>query len=208
MIEVLPEIEQYINESLAEFDSISTERKELLDKLAEYITGKSTEGKEVNLNFICTHNSRRSHISQLWAQAASYYYEIPNVQCFSGGTEATAFNPRSVKAMKKAGFQITGNESDENPVYDVLISNDETSLKAFSKEFSDEFNPKENFAAIMTCDSADEACPFVPGADARFPIKYEDPKVADDTPQEEAKYNERCRQISIEMLYTFSKVEI
>lgn len=208
MSEVLPEIEQYINESLAEFDSISEERKELLNKLAAYISGKSAAEKEINLNFICTHNSRRSHISQLWAQAASYYYEIPNVHSFSGGTEATAFNPRSVKAMKNAGFRITGNESDENPVYEVLISNDEKPLKAFSKEFSDDFNPKENFAAIMTCHSADEACPFVPDADARFPIKYEDPKVADNTPLEEAMYSERCRQISIEMLYAFSKVEI
>ncbi len=205
---IIPDIENYIGESVKSFGSINENRKEQLHALAGYIEKKIKSGSEINLNFICTHNSRRSHLSQLWAQAASYFYGIPKVHCYSGGTEATAFNPRAVKAMKKAGFAISAKDDTSNPVYSVLISKDKAPVEAFSKKFSDEFNPQENFAAIMTCSHADEACPFVPGADGRFAIPYEDPKVADNTPEEEAKYDERCRQISVEMLYLFSQVHI
>lgn len=205
---VLPKLRVYIQESVREFNSINVERKELLVKLAEYISNKLRNKELANLTFICTHNSRRSHISQLWAQAAAYYFGIPNIFCFSAGTEATAFNPRAVKAMQNAGFSIVKNNDSSNPRYSVTISENFPPSIAFSKTISDSFNPQKDFAAIMTCDNADEACPIVPGADARFPIKYEDPKIADDTDEEEAKYNERCRQISIEMLFLFSKVNL
>ena len=204
----LPEpLEAYMEQSLTEFDRISDDRKVLLDSLAEYISEKVAAKKDIYLNLICTHNSRRSHISQLWSQAAAYYYTVPGVLTFSGGTEATAFNTRAVKAMRKAGFKLEQTDNSENPRYKVTISKDADPVMAFSKKFSDEFNPQENFAAIMTCSSADEACPIVPGADARFSIQYEDPKKADDTPEEEDRYDERCRQICTEMLYAFSKVK-
>lgn len=199
-------VEQYIENIQSDFESIPDKRKEQLEEVAAYVKEKSSAIQDVQMTFICTHNSRRSHMSQVWAQTAAHYYQIPNVQCYSGGTEATAFNPRAVKAMKKAGFNIekTGNET--NPVYLVSYSNKAEPLQCFSKKFEDDFNPQTNFAAIMTCSQADEGCPFVPGAEVRFSIPYEDPKVADDTPEEEAKYDERCRQIATEMFYLFSKV--
>lgn len=201
-----PVLLNYIEESVSNFNSINEERKVLLSEVAEYIKRKVSDKQEIRLTFICTHNSRRSHLSQLWAQAAAIYYNIPNVKCFSAGTEATAFNPRAVKAIKKAGFEVKTTEQGDNPRYKVSISANDEPVLAFSKTITDSFNPQEGFAAIMTCDSADEACPVVFGADARFPVKYEDPKVADDTPEEETRYNERCRQISVEMLYTFSLI--
>jgi protein-tyrosine-phosphatase len=199
-------VEQYMENIQSDVESIPDIRKEQLEEVAAYVKEKSSAIQDVQMTFICTHNSRRSHMSQVWAQTAAHYYQIPNVQCYSGGTEATAFNPRAVKAMKKAGFNIekTGNET--NPVYLVSYSNKAEPLQCFSKKFEDDFNPQTNFAAIMTCSQADEGCPFVPGAEVRFSIPYEDPKVADDTPEEEAKYDERCRQIATEMFYLFSKV--
>ena len=143
---------------------------------------------------------------QLWAQTAAYYYGLPDIRCFSGGTEATAFNPRSVRALRKAGFEIVQTDHETNPVYEVRHTKDIEPVKSFSKKIDDDSNPKEDFAAVMTCSDANEACPFVPGAAFRIAIPYKDPKEADNTPAEELSYDERCRQIAIEMFFVFSQV--
>ena len=53
----------------------------------------------------------------------------------------------------------------------------------------------------MTCSDADEACPVVLGMKKRVSLTYEDPKIADGTPDEELVYDKRCQQIAIEMFY-------
>lgn len=203
---VFPDIEQKINQLKNSFVVIPDKRKELLNETAQYILGKLKEGKAVNLIFICTHNSRRSHMAQIWAQTAAEYFDVKDIQCFSGGTEATAFNPRAVSAIEKVGFKINKQDYSENPVYKVSYSNETEPLKCFSKVYSDKFNPQKDFAAIMTCSDADENCPVVFGADARFPIRYEDPKKYDDTEIEGYKYLERFEEIGREMLFLFSQI--
>jgi arsenate reductase len=200
-------IDAYMNNRSHEFDQISDERKAQLEELSDFISGKIKNNEEINLTFICTHNSRRSHMAQLWAWAAAEYYGIEKVNSFSGGTEATAFNPRAVKAVKKAGFKIEKADEEDNPRYATRYHDDVKPVTSFSKKFSDESNPQENFAAVMVCSDADEACPIVNGADSRIAIPYEDPKAFDGTDKEEFAYDERCAQISREMLYVFSKVE-
>ncbi len=189
------------------FDSINEERKILLISFADYISEKLKSGKEINLTFICTHNSRRSHMSQIWGQAAAEYYGINNVKCFSGGTEATAFNPRAVLAVQDFGFIVDKKDNSENPIYLVKYSEIQEPIKCFSKTYNDAFNPQKDFAAIMTCSDADEKCPVVFGAEARFPIRYNDPKEFDGTELEKVKYAERFEQIGSEMLFAFSKVK-
>lgn len=191
-----------------EFSQIPESRKPILKELTEFISQKSKAKQAVNLNFICTHNSRRSHISQIWAQAAAHYYGIRNVQCYSGGTEATAFNPRAVKAMQEVGFDIQVFKAGTNPIYKVKFSNDASPLTVFSKKYDDDFNPMNDFAAIMTCSHADENCPLVLGATTRIALTYNDPKDFDGTPQESAKYLERVREIGTEILYAFSQVKV
>jgi arsenate reductase (thioredoxin) len=188
-----------------QFDQLPTERKKLLTELTRFIQ-QSPAGRPVYLNFICTHNSRRSHIAQLWAQASADYFGIKDIICLSGGTEATAFNPRAVKAMREAGFQITIEISGDNPVYQVSYSATSPSIKVFSKKYDDSFNNNPGFAAIMTCSHADENCPLVLGAKARIAITYDDPKEFDGTPLESARYAERVQQIGREMLFAFSQV--
>jgi arsenate reductase len=190
-----------------EFGLISEDRIVILKKLTSYIESCQEKNIPINLIFICTHNSRRSHISQLLAQTAAYAYEITNVYCYSGGTEATAFNPRAVKAMTEAGFNITIEKEGTNPLYAVAFSEDAPSIKVFSKVYDDAFNPKNNFAAIMTCSHADENCPFIPGAAIRIPLTYDDPKDFDGTEFEEVKYRERVREIGREVMYVFSRVK-
>lgn len=205
-MKLLDLLHTYTVELEKEFDLIPAARKELLQKLSDFVREQTAAGKAAELNFICTHNSRRSHLSQLWAQAAAAYYDIAEVQCYSGGTEATAFNPRAVKAMQEAGFGINTIEEGSNPVYKVRFAEEVAPLKAWSKRFDDAANPSEGFCAVMTCSDADQKCPFVPGVVLRLGITYEDPKHFDDTPQEAEKYSERFRQIGREMLYAFRQV--
>lgn len=199
-------LEKYINEVKNNYSNIDENRKNELLVLSNYISQKLLNNNIVNLIFICTHNSRRSHISQIWAAKAAEYYGINNVNCYSGGTEATAFNPRAVKAMKKAGFEIEIVKDGDNPLYSVKVS-DNLIIRAFSKTYDDDFIPKNNFTAVMTCSHADENCPYIPGAENRISITYDDPKDFDDTPQEEEKYDERCFEIAVEMFYVMKNVK-
>lgn len=199
-------LENYISDRLKEFDLIEDERKSELRSFAGLIKEKANEGEQINLNFICTHNSRRSHLAQIWAQKASEYFGIQNVNSFSGGTEATAFYSTAVKAIVNCGFVVEAFEEGNNPVYKVYYSASELPIINFSKKYDDDFNPQNNFIAIMVCSSANEACPVVNGADKKIAIEYRDPKEADGTEYEEDKYNERCAQIAREMLFTFSLV--
>ncbi|HEY0741090.1 MAG TPA: protein-tyrosine-phosphatase [Chryseosolibacter sp.] len=204
---ILPSLESTINKLTSEFTQVPESRKPILQELTEFVLQKANAQQVVNLNFICTHNSRRSHISQIWAQTAAAYYGISNVQCYSGGTEATAFNPRAVKAMRDAGFDIQVFKDGSNPIYKVKYSRQVSPLTVFSKKYDDDFNPKKDFAAIMTCAHADENCPLVFGATKRIALTYNDPKDFDGTPQEATKYAERVHEIGREILYAFSKVK-
>ena len=201
-----PGLHAYVDECLADFDRIPDERKRTLEKLAAFVEKQQQAGEEAKLTFICTHNSRRSHLSQVWAQTAASFYGIPKVATYSGGTEATAFNPRAVAALRRAGFRFEDETSDRNPVYKVTSHDGAAPMKAFSKVYSDDPNPQRDFCAVMTCSQADKACPSVKGASMRLTIPYEDPKAFDNTPQETEKYDERCQQIALEMLYVFSQV--
>lgn len=203
----LPTLNETKEKLVKDFVQISSERKELLNELTQFVEKEVKAGHKVYLNFICTHNSRRSHLAQIWAQAAAYYYGVPGVECFSGGTEATAFNPRAVKAMQEAGFNISITKGGNNPVYEVRFASEAPPIIAFSKKYDDPFNHNKNFAAIMTCSHADENCPLVLGASGRIALTYDDPKEFDDTPLEAAKYSERVHQIGREILYAFSQVK-
>ena len=189
------------------FKNIPLERRNLLRQLTAFIENRVQAKQTIHLNFICTHNSRRSHLAQLWAQAAAHYYGVPDVQCYSGGTEATAFNPRAVGTMQEAGFKILMVKTGENPVYEVFFAEDVNPVTAFSKKYDDPFNHNKDFAAVMTCSHADENCPLVPGAAARIALTYNDPKEFDNSPLEAAIYKERVEQIGTEILFAFSQVK-
>lgn len=193
-----------VNARVGEFGDIPTQRRIELQSLADAINASQKASASASLVFICTHNSRRSHMAQIWAAVAAHHYGIENIHTYSGGTESTAFNPRAVAAMQRAGFRIEKTTDDANPIYHVRYSDNARPLTCFSKVYDGAPNPKEGFIAVMTCDHANEACPLVKGASKRVAITYEDPKVADGTPAEAAKYDERCRQIGREMLYVFS----
>ncbi len=203
---MFPHITSYCADRVSEFDQISAERKELLKKIAGYLDNKRSKGDSVNLVYICTHNSRRSHFGQVWAKVASEFYHIRNTHFYSGGTEATAFNVNAINALVRAGFKIKPVNEDKNTIFHVHYDDQAAPVECFSKVYDHPKNPPTNFAAIMTCGEAEENCPFIPGAELRIATTYEDPKAFDGRPEQEAMYDERCRQIAREVLYTFSKV--
>ncbi len=200
-----PALVTYIQGVVEETHLIPEDRKALLAQLATYIRGKADNDQAAVLHFICTHNSRRSLISQIWAATAAAYYGLDHISTYSGGTEATAFNPRAVAAMERAGFQVE-NPGGGNPQYLVSYSEEAPALACFSKTFDDPYNPQKGFAAVMTCSDADENCPFIPGVELRLPLTYDDPKEADDTTEETARYDERVRQIGSEIFYAMQLV--
>ncbi|MCW5515994.1 low molecular weight phosphatase family protein [Muriicola sp. Z0-33] len=188
--------------------SIPERRKKILQPLIDFLQSKVNAGQKIRLNFICTHNSRRSHLSQVWAQTMAYYFNVNNLSCYSGGTEATALFPMVVTTLKQSGFEILKLSEDNNPIYCIKYADNEHPIMGFSKELDSEFNPKAAFAAIMTCSQADEGCPFVAGAEVRFPVTYEDPKAFDNTEQQAEKYHERSLQIATELFYVFSLIQL
>ena len=183
---------------------ITQERREILQVLIDYIQLKKTNDEVINLNFICTHNSRRSQFAQVWAAVAAHAFGI-KITSLSGGVEVTAFNERAVDSLKRFGFILSSNNT-SNPVYELEYALNTEPLKMFSKLFDDEVNQKEKFAAVMTCDHADENCPVIPGTEERISINYTDPKEFDDTPMEAKMYDERSAQIASEMFFVFSKI--
>lgn len=199
-----PKLKTFIED--LDTSSISQERKEILQPLERFIQHKIRDNEPVKLNFICTHNSRRSQLGQIWAGVLANYYGM-NIETYSGGVEVTAFNPRAIASLERTGFTIQ-KQGESNPVYSVFYDSDKAIANMFSKNYDSDTNPSNGFAAIMTCSHADGNCPFIAGAEKRIPITYEDPKAFDDSPQESEMYDERSKQIATEMKFIFSQINL
>ena len=111
---------------------IDDDRKILLIKIAEKIAENSTNN-DININFICTHNSRRSQLGQVWSFFAANYFNLP-INALSGGTEVTAFHRNTVETLTQTGFKFDVVEfSHTNPLYKISFSDEKPSLLGFSK---------------------------------------------------------------------------
>lgn len=207
-ITLFPKLVKCIEKLEADAIHIPESRKKLLQPIADFVYIQLSKGRKAELVFICTHNSRRSHFGQIWGQTMAAYYGLEGVITYSGGTEATAFNPNAIKALRSEGFSIKAmTRKDNNPQYRVFYSEGGDFTRAWSKVYTDTANPQQGFCAIMTCDEANEACPIVFGASQRVAVTYKDPKISDGTPKQDKVYRERCRQIGTEMAFIFSQVK-
>jgi hypothetical protein len=194
-------------QAIAEFGRIDAERKKGLQQAASFIRQRLNEGKSADVTFICTANSRRSHLAQLWAQTAATYYGLTNVTTYSGGTQVATCNIRTIRTLRRAGFSIVQSSGGTNPVYLAQYSDARPAVKMYSKLFHGKENPQKDFAALFCCDQAAASCPVVTNAALRLPIPYVDPKASDNSPAEDATYDERSRQIAREMFYLMSAVQ-
>ncbi len=191
---------------ITNFQTVDEKRRSILKPLIDTIQKKVDSRQVVNINFICTHNSRRSHLSQVWAQAAAAYFNIPNVFCYSGGTQETEIFPKVLETLSSQGFSVFKIRESDNAIYSIRYDDNAPPIIGFSKKYDNPFNPASAFIAVMTCSQADNGCPFIPGAKMRIPITYEDPKIADGTPEQAQVYAKRSLQIATEMCYVFSLI--
>lgn len=204
---LFPELDAYLEGRGASWRDIPDARRRTLARVAAFVRAQGASDRAAELLFICTHNSRRSHMAQLWGQAAAVRAGHLHVKTFSGGTEVTAFEPRAAAALRRAGFEIHAPPGEgENPRYEMGYAAGAPPMEAFSKTIGQPPNPTEGFVAIMTCDQADAACPIVSGATVRVSLPYVDPKVADDTDEEAAAYDACSVQVATEMTYLASQI--
>lgn len=187
--------------------TIDENRKQLLKSIAIYIAKQVTANKKVNLNYICTHNSRRSQLTQVWSSYATNYYKFSDINSFSGGTVATAFYRNTVKTLQEVGFTFQIIEfSHQNPVYAINYKNGINPIVGFSKLYDDEYN-KKPFIAITTCSNAAENCPFITDAIECFHLPFNDPKTFDNTLYQSEKYLEINQQIAGEIHFIFKNIK-
>lgn len=214
-------VQGFLQARAAEFDQIPGERRATLEKISAFVRERLASEAPARLVWICTHNSRRSHFAQAAAFFGAHLYGLKGVESYSGGTEATALASGARQALQEAGFPLeelaaedaapSGPSGHPNPRYRLRLdaSTEEAaqaaSIELFSKRFSDASNPAKDFAAIMVCSDADEACPFVPGAAARISLPFEDPKRYDGTPQAGEAYAERLRDVTREVLFALER---
>jgi len=200
-------LKQYTVSLSKEFDKIPEERKKILIELGDYILEDKQKNNKVNITFICTSNSRRSHLSQIWMQTATIYYGIDSIYTFSGGTEATEVNKRAISALERSGFTITRASSAYNNPYSVSAGAGVDNSLIYSKKYDNFQNPKSNFIAVMVCSEADKSCPIVPGSNGKIGLPYDDPKYYDNTPSEEQKYDETCKLIASELFFVANYIK-
>jgi arsenate reductase len=182
------------------------DRKQVLQPLIDYIVKSVASSGTPKLNFICTHNSRRSQFAQIWAHIAADHHGI-KTEIYSGGVETTACNSRTIESLKRFGLVVQSFGGD-NPKYEITFSVEAPPIICFSKLFNHASSPSKDFAAIMTCAHADENCPNIPGTDTKISVRYEDPKNHDNTRLEEIMYDKRALQIANEMFWIFREVKM
>lgn len=179
-------------------------REQSVKTLRSAILDPAEKDQPLKLNFICTHNSRRSQIAQIWATVAAACYNKAELTAYSGGTEATALHPNVVLALQKIGFRIE-KEGDHNPRYSIHFSEQHPPIICWSKVYDDPDNPTDSFMAVMVCAEADVGCPFIPSARKRIPLRYKDPKYTDGTPEEPATYKRTALEIGAEIFSFFQE---
>lgn len=189
-----------------DIQAVSDERRMLVSPLIDFIQKQKDANESVRLNFVCTHNSRRSQICQVWAKTIAEFYNLTNVRSYSGGTESTAVYPTVITTFEALGFEISKIANYTNPTYKLNFTEEHSPMTLFSKRHNDRYNPRKDFAVVMTCTDADENCPVISGA-VRISLPYEDPKVSDGTKEEAQIYEERSTQIATEMKYVFSRIK-
>ena len=205
-MELPSELRKYIQSTAQQAVLIEEERKQNLLQIAEVISRSLKKGNDVNIMAICTHNSRRSQLMEVWIRVGCIFLNRSDIRSFSGGTEATAFNPRMVHALKSKGFPLITIEEGENPHFVLDLDTPTSNQRLFSKKYSHTFNPQKDYIALMVCDHADQNCPIVFGASERLALKYKDPKEYDDTPNEEQAYLDKVDEIGREVLFLLQSI--
>ncbi|TGK05204.1 hypothetical protein EHQ53_16295 [Leptospira langatensis] len=201
-------LKRFLQEREAEYSLIDQDRKRILLQFSESMKSSLAMNNLSEMVFVCTHNSRRSQIAQLLMLASAEYLGVSGIGAYSGGTEVTALHHNSAIALEQIGFKVDVEGTKEpNPKYWISYKSKMIPVTAYSKLYSGAVTSKRKFIAVMVCSSADEACPFVPGAFARISLPYSDPKEFDSSADPIQEYIRTCEEIGREMLFALSNVK-
>jgi hypothetical protein len=202
-----PELMSYCQSLQDEFVNVPDSTGKMLKEAGTYIIDHLNSGRETSISFVCEHNSRKSHLGQVWTQMAAQYYGIDSVICYSGGTTPTYVNQRIIKALENTGFQISEKGiAGEGPIYYLNYNKPSQGFEIFSKRYDHAMNPDTNYIAISLCYNPEECCPITGGADEQLTIPYPDLQPYDNTPLETKMYDEQCRMIARDMFFMMNYV--
>jgi arsenate reductase (thioredoxin) len=198
-----PLLFNYSKNLYPEYQTIPEERRRTIEEIANYLFGTIQIDKKATILIIGTNNATRSIMAEAWAQAAAYYYNVKNLEIFSGGTQETHVSPSAVKALEKAGFIIYRVTKEENSRYEIKYSYNLRPLAIYSKLYNGKDMPHNSYGAIFVCPNANLNVPFLKGMNFRTSLNYFDPSAYDNTTEELDRYAERSHQIAVEMFYLF-----
>ena len=200
-------LKEYIKVILKNIDmGLEKDRKDKLVELAQIIKINHEQQNTVKITFICTHNSRRSQFSQIWAYISSLYFKLDFIKPFSGGTEIDTVNLNVINSLINTGLKIEKTLRGK-AIYQLKSFKKDKGINLYSKVYNSKLNPSEHFIAIMTCSDADQMCPVIKGAYKKISLPYSDPRVADNTILEKEVYNQTCSIIAKEMFYLMKQVK-
>ena len=185
---------------------IEKNRKDKIVKLAQIIKINHEQQNIVKITFICTHNSRRSQFSQVWAYISGLYFKLDFLEFYSGGTEVDSVNLNVINALSNSGLKIEKTHKDK-AIYLLKSLKKDKGISLYSKVYNSKLNPSKHFIAIMTCSDADQMCPVIKGADKKISLPYSDPRGADNTGLEKEVYSQTCSTIAKEMFYLMKQVK-
>lgn len=127
--------------------------------------------------FLCTGNSARSQMAEAFLRE----YASAHFEAHSAGLNPTGMNPLTVRVMKEAGLDVSGQRS----------------------KGVEEYLGKVLFHTLVTvCDHAEKNCPTVwPGVSHRLHWSFEDPAAAQGNEEERlAKFRQVRGQIETKIL--------
>jgi len=109
----------------------------------------ASAAKRLRVLFLCTGNSCRSQMAEGWARAL----RSDSIEPYSAGTDPHGMNRLAVRAMAEAGVDISRH-----------TSKTVDALSGVTFDF-----------VVTVCDSANQACPCVPGPAKVIHVGFDDP---------------------------------
>ncbi len=183
---------------IKQFRSISSERKAVLDDIAQKLA------KKKYVVFTCSTNSRRTLMLQVWAQTAFYYYGVYGKYAFSLGDTITNVYPGVVDVLKEAGFYCTSQKNAEPDRYVISISK-EYPINLLSSKDEVGTIDTEKGVVVNIC-FADEQSDIAANNE-HVTLPYQSPTRYEKTRLEKQKYRALNHKIAVEMLYLGEKMK-
>tara|TARA_Y100001949_G_C15986510_1_gene330879 strand:+ start:2001 stop:2567 length:567 start_codon:yes stop_codon:yes gene_type:complete len=182
------------NKFFSRIDSFNPnqKRKKRLDNIASVIN--ENLNKTRSIVFLCTHNSRRSQICEVWGKVFAEIYR-KKININSAGAFKTVVHSQVYESIVKCGLVVDNKKE---------IFFDKKKFKLNSKTI-DSLTMK-NFIAVMTCSNAEKSCPNDPRSIRNIKMFFNDPRIYDETDKMSREYLNTTIYIAEELNYIFKNI--